>query len=59
MIVEVGAEFGVVAADTPGEIVGELVALFDPLDVGVRLASEISETRNIHGRVVAAGVSVL
>ena len=44
-IVEVCSELGVVPSDAPGKIVGELVAFFDTLDVGVRLASEITRNR--------------
>ena len=39
----------------PGEIVGELVALLDALNVGIRLAAEISKAGNVDSRIGAAG----
>ena len=42
------------AADGPGKVVGELVALFHALNVGVRLAPEICEAGNVDGRVGAS-----
>ena len=52
-IVEVASELGVVASDAPGKIVRELVAFLGALDVGVGLASEITVTGNVDGRVGA------
>src|SRR5205807_891409 len=54
-IVDVPAELHIVAADRPGKVVAELVALFDALNVGVRLAPKISESRNVYRRVRTAG----
>src|ERR1700686_3241876 len=42
-------------AGRPGEVVGELIPLFDALNVGVRLAPEVREAGNIDGRIRAAG----
>src|ERR1700680_3761677 len=50
-IIEISPELRVVATDAPGKIVGELIALFDPLYVGVRLATEECEAGDVHGRV--------
>ncbi len=50
-IIEVHAEFRVVAPQGPGKIIGELIALFHALNVGVRLAAEVSEARNVDGRI--------
>ena len=52
--VEVATEFCIVPPYGPGEIVGELVALFGAPDVGVGLATEIGEAENVDGRVGAA-----
>ena len=54
-IIHVSAKFHVVAADGPGEIVRKLIALLDSLNVGVRLATKIGETRNVYSRVGASG----
>src|SRR5260370_41212190 len=48
-VVEVSTELGVVPTDAPGEIVGELVALFGALDVGVGFTSEIGESGDVDG----------
>src|ERR1700719_41581 len=54
-IVEVASELGVVPSQCPGEVVGKLIAFFYALNVGIRLASEISVARNVNRRVGAAG----
>src|ERR1700730_4086927 len=50
-IIEISPEFRVVATDAPGKIVGELIEVFDPLYVGVRLATEECEAGDVHGGV--------
>src|SRR5579863_3345712 len=54
-VVKVHAELGVVMAQRPGEIVGELISLFDALDVRVRFTAEIGEAGNVDGGVGASG----
>src|SRR5208337_580723 len=53
-VVEVASELHVVPADGPGKIVFELISLLDALNVGVRLATEIGVTGDIHGWIGAA-----
>src|SRR5215470_15050839 len=53
-IVEVGSELGVMTAESPGEIVGELVALLCALDVGIRLSPEIGNTGDVDGWISAS-----
>src|SRR5579863_3124276 len=50
-VVEVGAEFCVVAADRPRKVVGELITLLDALDERVRLASEVCDACNVDGGI--------
>src|SRR5579872_6480749 len=40
-------------AQCPGEIVGELISLFDPLNIGVGFAPEETKAWNIHGGICA------
>src|SRR3954465_3334909 len=42
-------------ANGPGEVIGELVPLLGALNVGVRLATEVSEASYIDRRIGAAG----
>ena len=49
-------------SDRPGEIVGELITLFDPLDIGIRLAADKSEAGNVRSHVGTArrvGIKIL
>ena len=43
------------ASNRPGEIVGELIALLRPLDIGVGFAADKTEARDVGGHVGAAG----
>src|ERR1700678_2219837 len=54
-VVEIRAKLGIVSPNAPEKIVGELIALFDALNVGVRLAAKISKSRNVNGRIGARG----
>ena len=54
-IVEVDSELGVVAADGPGKIVGELIAIFDTLDERVRLVPGVSIANDVDGWVISGG----
>src|SRR5579864_2168431 len=53
-IVKVHTKFSVVCADSPREIIRELVALFRTLDERVRLATEIREAWDVHRRIGSA-----
>ena len=48
-VVHVGAELHVVAADRPGKVVGELVALLDALNVGVGFTPDVGDAGDVDG----------
>src|SRR5215469_792068 len=54
-VVDVSAEFRIVASEGPGEVFVELIALLRALDIGIRLASEIGETGNVDRGIRASG----
>src|SRR5208283_4386592 len=54
-VIDIDAELGVVASDGPGKVVGELIALFDALNEGIRLPAEVGKARNVHCRTSTIG----